>query len=83
MSQVSTQNWVALCDFVRHIYKLCLSLENRKPNRYMKISEGKKKDLTLEYIIERERGSQPKVLLQQKFKKTFFQSLLLRILQFY
>jgi hypothetical protein len=26
----------------------------------MKISEGKKKDLILEYIIERERGSQPK-----------------------
>jgi hypothetical protein len=62
------QDWVALCDFVELIYKLCLSLENRKPNRYMKMKA--KERFNLEYIIERG-------------QKTFFKSLLLRILQFY
>lgn len=35
----------------------------------MKISEGKKKDLILEYIIERERGSQPKSASSEEIQK--------------
>ena len=34
----------------------------------MKISEGKKKDLILEYIIERERGNQPKSASSEEIK---------------
>jgi hypothetical protein len=57
MSQVSTQNWVALVTLWTYIYKVMPKF--RKQKKIVIWKYQKAKEVNLEYIIERGTGSQP------------------------